>query len=59
MKNLNAGIVENTRIIHPDKNLQDKFEAIVSKTDSLKDSMGNNIEQMDNEFNALTQRYFG
>lgn len=59
MKNLNAGIVENTVIIYPDKKLQDKFEAVVLETDSLKNSMENSIEQLDNEFNALTQRYFG
>lgn len=59
MKNLNAGIVENTVIIHPDKKLQDKFEAVVLETNSLKNNMEKSVEHLDNEFNALTQRYFG
>jgi len=43
----------------PPIKLQNKFVSIVNQTEKLKQNMQESLNQMDNYFNALMQRYFG
>ncbi|NLD27600.1 MAG: restriction endonuclease subunit S [Myxococcales bacterium] len=58
-KNINLKILRELRVPTPPIDLQNKFAAIVGQVESTKQKMKESLEQMNNCFNALMQRYFG
>ncbi len=46
-------------LILPPKKLQNKFASIVEQVEQTKQKMCTLLDEMDNHFNALMQRYFG
>ena len=56
--NLNTGIMKNLSIPLPPISLQNKFASIVKEVESMKEQQKHSKEQIDNLFNALTQRAF-
>lgn len=58
MANINAQELQDIEIILPPIELQIKFETIVNQTKELKQKMKESLNEMDNYFNSLMQRYF-
>lgn len=58
MKNLNAGALESLGINLPPLDLQNKFAAIVEKTEQQKALMQQSLLQLEDNFNSLMQRAF-
>lgn len=56
--NLNTSIMRNLDIYVPPVDLQNKFASIVEQVEQAKQKMRNSLDEMDNHFNALMQRYF-
>jgi len=57
-KNINLGILRVLDIPVPPIELQDKFVSIVDQVEQTKQKMRDSLDEMDNHFNALMQRYF-
>ncbi len=51
--------IKGLKIFLPPLELQNKFASIVEKVEKTKQKMRDSLEEMDNHFNALMQRYFG
>lgn len=56
---VNTAIVRKWPIIDVSLALQNKFALIVEQVEQIKQKMQASLAEMDNQFNALTQRYFG
>lgn len=56
--NLNTSIMENLDICIPPVDLQNKFVSIVEQVEQTKQKMRASLDEMNDHFNALTQRYF-
>jgi len=56
---INQNDVNNFELFLPPINLQNKFASIVEQVEQVKQKMLASLEEMDNHFNALMQRYFG
>lgn len=56
---VNTGIVRKWPIIDVPLALQNKFASIVCQVEETKQKMRSSWVELDNQFNALTQRYFG
>lgn len=50
--------VERTKVIYPEKELQQKFADIVQKVEKLKEKQRESEKELDNLFNSLMQRVF-
>ncbi|MFQ5685896.1 MAG: restriction endonuclease subunit S [Candidatus Scalindua sp.] len=59
MANINAQELQDINIILPPADLQNKFASIVEQVEQTKQKMRASLDEMDNHFNALMQRYFG
>ena len=59
MANINAQELQDINIILPQIELQNKFISIVEQVEQTKQKMSASLDEMDNHFNALMQRYFG
>ena len=57
-KNINLKILRELDVINPPLNLQNKFADIVAKTESLKQKMIIQSEELENQFQALMQKAF-
>lgn len=57
-KNINLGILRILDIPVPPIELQNKFVLIVDYVEKIKQKMRGSLNEMDNHFNALMQRYF-
>jgi type I restriction enzyme S subunit len=57
--NINTQGLKSLRIIQPSIELQNKFANIVEQTEQTKQKMRASLDEMDNHFNALMQKYFG
>ncbi len=57
--NINTQGLKNLKIIQPPIVLQDKFADIVEQVEQTKQKMHTSLDEMNNHFNALMQRYFG
>ena len=57
-KNINLGILRGLDIPVPPIELQNKFVLIVEQVEKTKQNMRVSLDEMDNHFNALIQRYF-
>ncbi len=55
---INQNDVNNFELFLPPINLQNKFASIVEQVEQVKQKMLASLEEMDNHFNALMQRYF-
>lgn len=55
---LNTTQINNFPIYLPPIELQNKFASIVEQVEKTKQKMRTSLEEMDNHFNALMQRYF-
>ncbi len=51
--------LKNFSILYPPIKLQNKFASIVEQVEQTKQKMHASLDEMDNHFNALMQRYFG
>jgi len=58
-KNINLAILRELDIPVPPIENQDKFVKIINKVEQAKQKMRASLDEMDNHFNALMQRYFG
>ena len=56
--NINLGILRNLEIPVPFIELQNKFVEIIEQVEQTKQKMRASLDEMDNHFNALMQRYF-
>lgn len=56
---LNFNDIKSLQILIPPKNLQDKYEEIISSVENLKNKMGEQSNELDKHFNALMQKSFG
>jgi type I restriction enzyme S subunit len=56
---VNTGIVRKWPIIDVPLALQNKFALVVDQVEQIKQKMQASSAELDNQFNALTQRYFG
>jgi len=56
---INQNDVNNFELFLPPINLQYKFASIVEQVENTKQKMRDSLDEMDNHFNALMQRYFG
>ena len=56
---INHDDVKNFKVFLPSINLQNKFASIVEQVEQTKQKMSASLDEMDNHFNALMQRYFG
>jgi type I restriction enzyme S subunit len=59
MANINAQELQDIELLLPPVDLQDKFATIVDQIKGTKQKMRASLDEMDNHFNALIQRYFG
>jgi len=57
-KNINLGILRVLDIPVPPIELQNKFVLIIEQVEKTKQKMRDSLNEMDNHFNALMQRYF-
>ena len=57
--NLNVGLVKNYTIFLPPLEMQKIFASIVEQVEQTKQKMRASLDEMDNQFNALMQRWFG
>lgn len=57
-KNINLGILRVLDIPVPPVELQNKFVLIIEQVKKTKQKMSDSLNEMDNHFNALMQRYF-
>ncbi len=57
-KTIRKDAVRSLKIPLPSIELQNKFTSIVEQTEKTKQKMRNSLNEMDNHFNALIQRYF-
>lgn len=57
-KNINLQILRNLEVINPPLELQNKFSEIVYKTESLKQKMLLQSQELDTQFQSLMQRSF-
>lgn len=55
---INQNDVNNFELFLPPINLQYKFVSIVGQVEQTKQKMRDSLDEMDNHFNALMQRYF-
>ena len=55
---VNTSIVKKWPIIDVNIEIQNKFASIVEQVEKTKQKMRDSLEEMDNHFNALMQRYF-
>ena len=55
---INQNDVNNFELFLPPINLQYKFVSIVEQVEQIKQKMRDSLDEMDNHFNALMQRYF-
>ena len=55
---INQNDVNNFELFLPTINLQYKFVSIVGQVEQTKQKMRDSLDEMDNHFNALMQRYF-
>lgn len=58
-RQINKSHLQEFPIIFPPLELQNKFISIVNQVEQTKQKMQESLEEMDNHFNALMQRYFG
>lgn len=58
MDGLNLSIIKNLKTYLPPIDLQNKFVGIINKTQDIKEKMLLGFEEIDNQFNALIQKYF-
>ena len=56
---INQKDVNNFELFLPPFNLQYKFVSIVGQVEQTKQKMRDSLDEMDNHFNALMQKYFG
>jgi type I restriction enzyme S subunit len=56
---MNTGILDSLKFPYPPVELQKEFLRLKKDVDKVKDRMVCSLDEMDNQFNALTQRYFG
>lgn len=56
--NLNAGIIKNYEITLPPLDLQNKFAEIFKKTEAMKTKLQESFDQLNDNFNALSQKSF-
>lgn len=56
--NVSSGQIEDIEILYPPITLQEKFASIVKEVEAMKEQQKHSKEQLDNLFNALTQKAF-
>ncbi len=56
---MNKAICNSVPVLLPPIKLQNKFASIVEQVEQTKQKMRASLNEMDNHFNALMQRYFG
>ncbi len=56
---MNKTICNSVPVLLPPIGLQNKFASIVEQVEQTKQKMRASLDEMDNHFNALMQRYFG
>jgi type I restriction enzyme S subunit len=56
---LNFDDIKSFLVFLPPIDLQNKFASIVEQVEQTKQKMRASLDEMDNHFNALMQRYFG
>jgi len=57
-KTIRKDAVRSLKIPLPSLELQNKFASIVEQVEKTKQKMRDSLNEMDNHFNALMQRYF-
>ena len=57
--NINTQGLKNLKILKPSIDSQNKFLTLAEKAEETKQKMRVSLDEMDNHFNALIQRYFG
>jgi len=57
-KNINLAILRKLDVINPSIELQNKFADIVLKTEEVRNKMNQQESELENQFQALMQRYF-
>lgn len=58
MKNLNAGMVEDSNVYLPPLSMQDKFASFRAQVDTLKLRIGSSVDKLDTLKKSLMQEYF-
>jgi len=58
MANINAQELQDIKITLPPIDLQNKFVSIVEQVEQIKQKMRASLDEMNNHFNSLMQRYF-
>lgn len=58
MPNISKEKLKKLRMPLPSLNIQNKFASIVEQAEQIKQKMRASLDEMDNHFNALMQRYF-
>lgn len=58
-KRFPLSVFKKLEITLPNLDLQNKFASIVEQVEQTKQKMRTSLDEMDNHFNALMQRYFG
>jgi len=56
---MNTGILDSLKFPYPSIELQKEFLRLKNNVDKVKDRMIYSLDEVNNQFNALTQRYFG
>ena len=56
---MNTGILDELKFPYPSVELQMKFVEAREQVEQTKQKMRTSLDEMDNQFNALMQRYFG
>lgn len=56
---INTRAIQDHKLIRPYLYLQNDFSGTVEKVEAIKQEMYESLTEMDNHFNALTQKYFG
>ena len=59
MKNLNAGMIENSLVALPPLALQNEFAAFIEQLDKSKFTIRRSLEKLEMLYQALLQEYFG
>lgn len=59
MKNLNAGMIENSLVALPPISLQNEFASFIEELDKSKFTIRKSLEELETLYRALLQEYFG